>query len=62
MLVTAEWGHIWTRRAGGWRDGSGPAAVTTFPKAICGTDFGAFIRKQSGEYGRVIRKPYIKAE
>jgi tripartite-type tricarboxylate transporter receptor subunit TctC len=32
------------------------------PVGLCGTDFGAFIRKQYEEYGRVIRDANIKAE
>jgi tripartite-type tricarboxylate transporter receptor subunit TctC len=33
-----------------------------YPVGICGADFGAFIRKQYDEYGRVIREANIKAE
>ena len=33
-----------------------------YPVGICGTDFGALIRKQYDEYGRVIREANIKAE
>jgi hypothetical protein len=29
---------------------------------MCGTDFGAFIRKQYDDYGRVILEANIKAE
>jgi len=29
---------------------------------MCGADFGAFLRKQYDEYGRVIREANIKAE
>jgi tripartite-type tricarboxylate transporter receptor subunit TctC len=32
------------------------------PVSLCGADFGALIRKQYGEYGRVIRAANIKAE
>jgi tripartite-type tricarboxylate transporter receptor subunit TctC len=33
-----------------------------FPVVTCGADFGALIRKQYDEYGRVIRESNIKAE
>jgi tripartite-type tricarboxylate transporter receptor subunit TctC len=33
-----------------------------YPVGICGDDFGAYIRNQSEEYGRVIREANIKAE
>ena len=33
-----------------------------YPVGICGADFGALIRKQYDEYGRVIRESNIKAE
>jgi tripartite-type tricarboxylate transporter receptor subunit TctC len=33
-----------------------------YPAVICGMDFGAFIRKQYDEYGRVVREANIKAE
>jgi tripartite-type tricarboxylate transporter receptor subunit TctC len=33
-----------------------------FPVGTCGADFGALIRKQYDEYGRVIRESNIKAE
>jgi tripartite-type tricarboxylate transporter receptor subunit TctC len=33
-----------------------------FPTVTCGADFGALIRKQYEEYGRVIRESNIKAE
>jgi tripartite-type tricarboxylate transporter receptor subunit TctC len=33
-----------------------------FPFVTCGADFGAIIRKQYDEYGRVIRESNIKAE
>ena len=33
-----------------------------YPVGICGADFGALIRKQYDEYGRVIREANIKAE
>jgi tripartite-type tricarboxylate transporter receptor subunit TctC len=32
------------------------------PVGLCGADFGAFIRKQYEEYGRIIREANIKAE
>jgi hypothetical protein len=32
------------------------------PVRTCGADFGALIRKQYEEYGRVIREANIKAE
>jgi len=33
-----------------------------YPVGICGADFGAFIRKQYDDYGRIIREANIKAE
>jgi tripartite-type tricarboxylate transporter receptor subunit TctC len=33
-----------------------------YPVGLCGADFGAYIRKQFDEYGRVIRDANIKAE
>jgi tripartite-type tricarboxylate transporter receptor subunit TctC len=33
-----------------------------YPVGTCGADFGSYIRKQYGEYGRVIREANIKAE
>jgi tripartite-type tricarboxylate transporter receptor subunit TctC len=33
-----------------------------YPVGICATDFGAFIRKQSDEYGRIIRDANIRGE
>jgi tripartite-type tricarboxylate transporter receptor subunit TctC len=33
-----------------------------YPVGMCGADFGAFLRKQYDEYGRVIREANIKAE
>ena len=33
-----------------------------YPVGICGADFGALIRKQYDEYGRIIREANIKAE
>jgi tripartite-type tricarboxylate transporter receptor subunit TctC len=33
-----------------------------YPVGMCGADFGAHIRKQYDEYGRVIREANIKAE
>jgi tripartite-type tricarboxylate transporter receptor subunit TctC len=33
-----------------------------FPVGMCGTDFGAHLRKQYDEYGRIIREAGIKAE
>jgi tripartite-type tricarboxylate transporter receptor subunit TctC len=38
------------------------AALALYPVAICGADFGAFLRKQYEDYGRVIREANIKAE
>ena len=32
------------------------------PVGTCGSDFGALLRKQYDEYGRVIREANIKAE
>jgi tripartite-type tricarboxylate transporter receptor subunit TctC len=37
-------------------------AVGLDPVAMCGPEFGAHIRKQCEEYGRVIRSANIKAE
>jgi tripartite-type tricarboxylate transporter receptor subunit TctC len=33
-----------------------------YPVGMCGTDFGAYLRKQYEEYGRAIREANIKAE
>ena len=33
-----------------------------YPAVTCGVDFGALIRKQYDDYGRVIRESNIKAE
>jgi YD repeat-containing protein len=33
-----------------------------FPAVTCGAEFGALIRKQYDEYGRIIRETSIKAE
>jgi tripartite-type tricarboxylate transporter receptor subunit TctC len=33
-----------------------------FPTKMCGADFGAFLRQQSDEYGRIIREANIKSE
>jgi tripartite-type tricarboxylate transporter receptor subunit TctC len=33
-----------------------------FPTNMCGADFGAFLRQQSDEYGRIIREANIKPE
>jgi tripartite-type tricarboxylate transporter receptor subunit TctC len=33
-----------------------------YPVGRCGADFAALIRKQYGEYGRIIREANIKAE
>jgi tripartite-type tricarboxylate transporter receptor subunit TctC len=33
-----------------------------FPVGMCGVDFGAHLRKQYEEYGRIIREANIKAE
>ncbi len=33
-----------------------------YPTLTCGADFGSFLRKQSDEYGRVIREANIRAE
>jgi tripartite-type tricarboxylate transporter receptor subunit TctC len=33
-----------------------------YPVGTCGTEFGAYLRKQYDEYGRVIREANIKAE
>jgi len=38
------------------------AAQGLHPAAMCGADFGAYVRKQYEEYGRVIRESSIKAE
>jgi tripartite-type tricarboxylate transporter receptor subunit TctC len=37
-------------------------AVGFYPVGICGADFGAHVREQYDEYGRVIREANIKAE
>jgi tripartite-type tricarboxylate transporter receptor subunit TctC len=36
------------------------AALGVFPKEVCGEDFGAYLRKQYEEYGRLIRELKIK--
>ena len=33
-----------------------------YPVGICGADFAAHLKKQSEEYGRIIREANIKAE
>jgi hypothetical protein len=33
-----------------------------YPVGTCGTDFGALLRKQYVEYGRIIREANIKAD
>jgi tripartite-type tricarboxylate transporter receptor subunit TctC len=33
-----------------------------YPAAVCGADFGALLRKQSDDYGRLIREVNIKAQ
>jgi tripartite-type tricarboxylate transporter receptor subunit TctC len=38
------------------------AAQGQYPVGMCGADFGAFLRKQYDEFGRVIREANIKAE
>jgi tripartite-type tricarboxylate transporter receptor subunit TctC len=38
------------------------ATVGLYPVGTCGADFGAHIRKQYDEYGRIIREANIKAE
>ena len=38
------------------------AAQGQYPVGMCGADFGAFLRKQYDEYGRVIREANIKAD
>jgi tripartite-type tricarboxylate transporter receptor subunit TctC len=38
------------------------ATQEVYPVGMCGTDFGAFLRKQYDEYSRVIREANIKAE
>jgi tripartite-type tricarboxylate transporter receptor subunit TctC len=37
-------------------------ALGLLPVGICGAEFGAFLRKQYDEYGRVIRESNIKAD
>jgi tripartite-type tricarboxylate transporter receptor subunit TctC len=37
-------------------------ALALYHTATCGTDFGAFIRKQYEDYGRAIREAHLKAE
>jgi tripartite-type tricarboxylate transporter receptor subunit TctC len=37
-------------------------AEAQFPVGVCGAEFGAFIRKQYDEYGRIIREANITAE
>ena len=38
------------------------AAQAFHPLGMCGADFGAFLRKQYDEYGRIIREANIKAD
>jgi tripartite-type tricarboxylate transporter receptor subunit TctC len=38
------------------------AGLGQHPLGLCGAEFGAFLRKQYGEFGRVIRESNIKAE
>jgi tripartite-type tricarboxylate transporter receptor subunit TctC len=38
------------------------AALALYPAGICGAEFGAFLRKQYDDYGRIIREANIKAE
>jgi tripartite-type tricarboxylate transporter receptor subunit TctC len=38
------------------------ASQEVYPVGMCGADFGAFLRKQYDDYGRVIREANIKAE
>lgn len=37
-------------------------ALGFVPDGTCGAEFGAFVRKQYDDYGRVIREANIKAE
>jgi len=37
-------------------------AQSLYPVGVCGADFGALLRKQYDEFGRVIREANIKAE
>ena len=38
------------------------AAAGFYPAGVCGTEFAAYLARQSDEYGRVIREANIKAE
>ena len=38
------------------------AAQELYPVGTCGAEFGAYLRKQSNEYGRIIREANIKGE
>jgi len=38
------------------------AAAGFYPAGVCGTEFAAYLARQSEEYGRVIREANIKAE
>jgi tripartite-type tricarboxylate transporter receptor subunit TctC len=38
------------------------ATQEVYPVGMCGAEFGAFLRKQYDDYGRVIREANIKAE
>jgi tripartite-type tricarboxylate transporter receptor subunit TctC len=38
------------------------AGIGLYPIGMCGADFGAFIRKQYEEYGRVIRELHLKVQ
>ena len=37
-------------------------AQSLYPVGMCGADFGALLRKQYDEFGRIIREANIKAE
>jgi tripartite-type tricarboxylate transporter receptor subunit TctC len=37
-------------------------AIGLYPVGTCGADFGAYLRKQFDEYGRIVREANIKAE
>ena len=37
-------------------------ALALHPIGVCGADFGAFLRNQYEDYGRVIRETNIKVE
>ena len=48
--------------SGSTKDKAKLVAVGLYPVGVCGAEFGAYLRKQFEEYGRMIREANIKAE